>query len=54
MITGESKNKVDKLWEMFWTGGLINLLNVKNVSTERYFNSPHHCGGPPPSQAKEA
>ena len=23
MITGELKNKVDRLWEMFWTGGLI-------------------------------
>ena len=28
MITGELKNKVDKLWEMFWTGGLTNLLDV--------------------------
>jgi hypothetical protein len=24
MITGELKSKVDKLWEMFWTGGLAN------------------------------
>ena len=28
MITGEQKNKVDKLWEMFWTGGLTNPLDV--------------------------
>ena len=21
MITGELKNKVDKIWEVFWTGG---------------------------------
>lgn len=28
MITGEVKNKVDKLWEMFWTGGLTNPLDV--------------------------
>jgi type I restriction enzyme M protein len=28
MITGEMKNKVDKLWEMFWTGGLTNPLDV--------------------------
>ena len=28
MITGEIKNKVDKLWEMFWTGGLTNPLDV--------------------------
>lgn len=24
MITGELKNKVDKIWEMFWTGGITN------------------------------
>lgn len=28
MITGELKNKVDKLWEMFWTGGIVNPLDV--------------------------
>ena len=28
MITGDLKNKVDKLWEMFWTGGLTNPLDV--------------------------
>lgn len=28
MIIGELKNKVDKLWEMFWTGGLTNPLDV--------------------------
>ncbi len=28
MITGELKTKVDKLWEMFWTGGLTNPLDV--------------------------
>jgi len=28
MITGEFKNKVDKLWEMVWTGGLTNPLDV--------------------------
>ncbi len=28
MITGELKNKTDKLWEMFWTGGLTNPLDV--------------------------
>jgi type I restriction enzyme M protein len=28
MITGENKNKVDRLWEMFWTGGLTNPLDV--------------------------
>ena len=28
MITGEIKNKVDRLWEMFWTGGITNPLDV--------------------------
>ena len=26
MITGELKNKIDSLWEIFWTGGLTNPL----------------------------
>ena len=28
MITGDLKNKVDRLWEMFWTGGITNPLDV--------------------------
>lgn len=28
MITGELKNKIDHLWEIFWTGGLTNPLDV--------------------------
>jgi type I restriction enzyme M protein len=28
MITGEIKNKVDRLWEIFWTGGVTNPLSV--------------------------
>lgn len=28
MITGELKNKIDKLWEFFWTGGVTNPLDV--------------------------
>lgn len=28
MITGEIKKKVDKIWEIFWTGGLTNPLTV--------------------------
>ncbi len=28
MITGELKNKVDKIWEVFWTGGITNPLSV--------------------------
>lgn len=28
MITGELKNRIDSLWEIFWTGGLTNPLDV--------------------------
>ncbi|MDP8219823.1 MAG: class I SAM-dependent DNA methyltransferase [Candidatus Stygibacter frigidus] len=28
MITGELKNKVDKIWTIFWTGGITNPLSV--------------------------
>ena len=28
MITGELKNRIDSIWEIFWTGGLTNPLDV--------------------------
>lgn len=28
MITGDIKNKVDRIWEVFWTGGITNPLSV--------------------------
>ena len=28
MITGEVRNKIDGIWETFWTGGLTNPLSV--------------------------
>ncbi len=28
LITGELKNKIDRLWTMFWTGGITNPLDV--------------------------
>ena len=28
MITGDLRNKVDKIWETFWTGGITNPLDV--------------------------
>lgn len=28
MITGEVRSKVDKIWEVFWTGGITNPLSV--------------------------
>jgi type I restriction enzyme M protein len=28
VITGELRNKIDKIWEIFWTGGITNPLSV--------------------------
>lgn len=28
MITGELKNKIDRLWDAFWAGGISNPLEV--------------------------
>lgn len=28
MITGELKNRINSLWEIFWTGGITNPLDV--------------------------
>ena len=28
MLTGEIRNKIDKIWETFWTGGLTNPLEM--------------------------
>lgn len=37
MITGELKNKVDSLWEVFWTGGITNPLDVIEQMTYLMF-----------------
>lgn len=37
MINGEIKNKVDSLWEIFWTGGLTNPLDVIEQMTYLMF-----------------
>ncbi len=37
MITGELKSKVDSLWEIFWTGGLTNPLDVIEQMTYLMF-----------------
>lgn len=37
MITGELKNKIDNLWEVFWTGGLTNPLDVIEQMTYLMF-----------------
>ena len=35
MITGELRNKIDKIWETFWTGGITNPLDVIEPSRWR-------------------
>ena len=37
MITGDLKNKVDSLWEIFWTGGITNPLDVVEQMTYLMF-----------------
>jgi len=37
MITGELKNRIDSLWEVFWTGGLTNPLDVVEQMTYLMF-----------------
>ena len=37
MITGELKDKIDSIWEIFWTGGLTNPLDVIEQMTYMMF-----------------
>lgn len=37
MVTGELKSKIDNLWEIFWTGGLTNPLDVIEQMTYLMF-----------------
>ena len=37
MVPGELKSKVDSLWEIFWTGGLTNPLDVVEQMTYLMF-----------------
>ena len=37
MITGDLKNKIDSIWEIFWTGGLTNPLDVIEQMTYMMF-----------------
>ena len=37
MLTGELRNKIDTLWEMFWTGGVVNPLDVVEQMTYLMF-----------------
>ena len=33
MLTGELKNRINSLWEIFWTGGITNPLDVVEQMT---------------------
>ena len=37
MVTGELRSKIDSLWEIFWTGGLTNPLDVIEQMTYLMF-----------------
>lgn len=37
MVTGELKNKINALWEIFWTGGITNPLDVVEQMTYLMF-----------------
>lgn len=52
MITGELKNKIDALWETFWTGGLTNPLTVIEQIT--YLMFIHDLDALDDTRAKEA
>ncbi len=52
MVTGELKNKIDSLWEMFWTGGLTNPLDVIEQMT--YLMFIHDLDDSDNIRAKEA
>ena len=37
MITGEIKNKIDTIWDTFWTGGITNSISVLEQMTYLFF-----------------
>lgn len=37
MITAEIKNRIDKIWDAFWTGGITNSLTVLEQMTYLFF-----------------
>ena len=37
MITGEIKNRIDKIWDAFWIGGITNSITVLEQMTYLFF-----------------
>ena len=52
MITGELKNKIDRLWETLWTGGITNPLDVVEQMT--YLMFIHDLDATDNQRAKES
>lgn len=52
MVTGELKNKIDRLWETFWTGGITNPLDVVEQMT--YLMFIHDLDAADNQRAKES
>ena len=52
MVTGELKSKIDSVWEIFWTGGLTNPLDVIEQMT--YLMFIRDCDDADNFHAKEA
>lgn len=52
MLTGELKNKIDRLWETFWTGGITNPLDVVEQMT--YLMFLHDLDAADNQRAKES
>ena len=52
MVTGVLKSKIDGLWEIFWTGGLTNPLDVIEQMT--YLMFIHDLDEADNTHAKEA
>ena len=52
MVTGELRSKIDSLWEIFWTGGLTNPLDVIEQMT--YLMFIHDLDDSDNLRAKEA
>lgn len=52
MLNGELKNKIDRLWETFWTGGITNPLDVVEQMT--YLMFIHDLDATDNQRAKES
>lgn len=40
MITGELRNKIDRIWEIFWTGGITMEQSVKDILADDFWIMP--------------